>query len=126
MIENLRYGIYKVIPHDLLSVFEPHELDIIINGKEDINVSDLKANIKYTDYAPDDEVILWLWEYIEGLTQVELEHLLHFVTGNSRVPILGFKYLESNRGEIRPFEIRKIAFDPIEPYPKGHTCFNRL
>ena len=52
--------------------------------------------------------------------------MLHYVTGNSRVPLQGFKYLESNRGEFNLFEIRQIAYDALEPYPKGYTCFNRL
>lgn len=103
MIENLRYGIYKIIPHDLLSVFEPQELDIIINGKKEVDLKDLKENIKYTNYSLEDDVIEWFWEYMDNLNQEQLEHVLHFVTGNSRVPILGFKYLESNRGDFMRF-----------------------
>jgi hypothetical protein len=113
MIENLRYGIYKIIPPDLLSVFEPYELDIIINGKKDIDLDDLKNNTQYTNCKSKDQVCRWFWEYVEGLSQDQLEHVLHFVTGNSRVPILGFKYLESNRGEFQPFEIRQVAYDPV-------------
>lgn len=52
--------------------------------------------------------------------------MLHFVTGTGRVPMLGFKYLESNRGEFKPFHIMQVPFDPTNPYPKSHTCFNRL
>lgn len=126
MIENLRYGVYKIIPFHLLSVFEPHELDIIINGKKEIDLQDLKSNVKYTNYEASDEIIVWFWDYVEGLAQEQLEHVLHFVTGNSRVPILGFKYLESNRGEYQLFEIKQVPFNPKEPYPKSHTCFNRL
>jgi E3 ubiquitin-protein ligase HUWE1 len=48
------------------------------------------------------------------------------VTGNGRVPILGFKYLESNRGEFQKFHIKEVEYNPIDPYPKSHTCFNRL
>lgn len=98
MIENLRYGIYKIIPADLISVFEPHELDMIINGRKNIDISDLKNNIKYTGYHATDEVVRWFWSYVDSLSPEKLEHMLHFVTGNGRVPILGFKYLESNRG----------------------------
>lgn len=49
MIENIRYGIYKIIPPELLSVFEPQELDVIINGKKEIDLADLKKNVKYTN-----------------------------------------------------------------------------
>ena len=72
MIENIRYGIYKIIPADLLSVFEPHELDMIINGKNEIDLQDLKNNIQYTNYNPNDEVIQWFWEYVDSLDQEQL------------------------------------------------------
>ena len=42
------------------------------------------------------------------------------------MPLLGFKYLESNRGAYQLFTIKKIDYNPVEPYPKSHTCFNRL
>lgn len=126
MIEKLRYGIYKVVPYDLLSVFEPHELDMVINGRKEIDLSDLKLNVKYTNCGPTDGLVTWFWDYMHGLSQTQIENVLHFVTGNSRVPILGFKYLESNRGEYQLFEVKQVAFNPVEPYPKSHTCFNRL
>ena len=72
MIENLRYGIYRVIPHELLTVFEPHELDMIINGKKEIDVADLKANIKYTHCGAKDNLCRWFWDYIDTLSQQEL------------------------------------------------------
>jgi hypothetical protein len=39
--------------------------------------------------------------------------MLHFVTGNGRVPILGFKYLESNRGEYQTFEIKQVSYNEV-------------
>lgn len=71
---------------------------MIINGKKDIDIGDLKNNINYTGYKPTDQVVEWFWSYVESLNAEQLENMLHFVTGNGRVPILGFKYLESNRG----------------------------
>jgi hypothetical protein len=79
-------------------VFLPHELDIIVNGRQNINVSDLKDNTIYSGCSASDPVILWFWEFVFSLTQEKLALMLNFVTGNGRVPIMGFKYLESNRG----------------------------
>lgn len=42
------------------------------------------------------------------------------------MPILGFKYLESNRNQLVPFTIEKCDYEKGNPYPKGYTCFNRL
>ena len=92
-IESLKYGLNKIIPEELLAVFDPHELDMLMNGRQHIDVLDLKVNTVYTDFETHDPLILWFWAYAESLPQEKLAHFLHFVTGNSRVPILGFKYL---------------------------------
>jgi hypothetical protein len=63
---------------------------------------------------------------VEKYSQDRLRNLLHYCTGSVRVPILGFKYLESNRGEIKPFTVRLAEHTKGNPYPKSHTCFNRL
>lgn len=60
------------------------------------------------------------------MDQKKLTNLLHYCTGSTRVPILGFKYLESNRNNVAKFTIQKINYNPKDPYPKSYTCFNRL
>ena len=45
---------------------------MIINGKKEIDVQDLKKNIQYTGFAPTDQVITWFWEYIDQLDQEQL------------------------------------------------------
>ena len=60
-------------------------------------------------------------------TQEELSKFLQFSTGSSRVPIKGFKFLESNRGEIAKFCINSIDYNKKgNNYIKAHTCFNRI
>jgi hypothetical protein len=56
-------------------------------------VLDLKENTVYTDCTASHPVIEWFWEFVFSLNQEKLARMLHFVTGNGRVPILGFKYL---------------------------------
>ena len=52
---------------------------------------------------------------------------MFFVTGSSRVPIDGFKALESRKGNSYKFTIQRIVYDPERTnYCKAHTCFNRL
>ena len=80
----------------------------------------------YKDCNPNDKQIQWFWKHVQTLDQQKLGNLLHYVTGSRRVPILGFFFLESNRNEIRRFIIEKAAYEKVNPYPKGHTCFNRL
>ncbi len=70
-----------------------------------IDVQDWKKNTAYKGYQHDDPVIVWFWEIVLNLDQTKLSNLLHYVTGSNRVPILGFKFLESNRGQYARFLI---------------------
>ena len=49
--------------------------------------------------------------------------LLQFVTGSSKVPPGGFRYLQGHDGDARLFTIERLG--PTAA-PRAHTCFNRL
>ena len=52
---------------------------------------------------------------------------MQFCTGSARVPVGGFKELESNRGEVCKFTIMQIPYvSGVKNYIKAHTCFNRI
>lgn len=80
----------------------------------------------YKGYKHNDQIITWFWAVVMKFDQKKLCNLLHYCTGSTRVPILGFKYLESNRNTINKFTIEKVGFNRDNPYPKSYTCFNRL
>lgn len=61
ILQNLKLGLYSIVPPELLYVFEPHELDMIISGKQEINVDDLRVNTVYTGYKPSDHLIVIFW-----------------------------------------------------------------
>ena len=68
---------------------------------------------------------------METYSQIELSRILQFCTGTSRLPIEGFRALESNRGEKSMFCIQQIQYNntkrnQMSNVPKAHTCFNRL
>ena len=109
MLRPLLKGLFKVIPVGLLSVFEPHELEMMVNGPQFIDVKDWKQNTNYKGYKPNDQNIIWFWKVVEKFDQKQLANLLHYCTGSTRVPILGFRYLESNRNTINKFTLEKVA-----------------
>lgn len=125
-IKALKEGIEKVMPLNFLSIFEPYEMEMLLNGPQHINVQEWKASTQYKNCSLKDHHVQWFWRYVEALDQQKLGNLLHYVTGSRRVPILGFFYLESNRNQINRFTLEKVPFDKQNPYPKSHTCFNRL
>ena len=71
-------------------------------------MDDWRINTQYKDYNDYDDTIINFWTVISSLSQEQLSNFLLFCTGSSRVPIGGFKSLESNRGQISKFEIVKI------------------
>lgn len=91
-----------------------------------IDIEDWKRNTVYDCYERDDEVIRWFWELVEEYGQEGYRNLLHYATGSTRIPVMGFSKLQSNYGHIKRFTIRKVAYDETNPYPKSYTCFNRL
>ncbi|EGR30889.1 hypothetical protein IMG5_121350 [Ichthyophthirius multifiliis] len=126
-LESMCQEIYKVIPFEILSIFQSHELEMILNGITFINLDDWKNNTEYKgNYSSEHQVVKWFWQILSELNQQQLSRFLQFCTGCSQTPIEGFKKLESNRGDYQKFVIQQVEYDIKYPYPKSHTCFNRL
>ena len=58
----IKNGVYKVVPQNLLSVFEPYELEMILYGVPYIDVKDWRENTDYKgQFNPKHKVIEWFW-----------------------------------------------------------------
>ena len=126
-VNEIIKGINTIFDYNLLKIFTSEQLGLLINGTPFIDVYDWRLNTIYKNYKEYDNVIINFWEVISNLSQNDLSNFLLFCTGSSRVPIGGFKSLESNRGQISKFEIVKINYTPgVKNFLRVHTCFNRL
>ena len=126
-IKQIITGINTIFPVDYLKIFTSDQLGLLINGTPFIDTEDWRINTIYKNYNDYDDVIVNFWEIISNLSQEELSNFLLFCTGSSRVPIGGFKSLESNRGQISKFEIVKTEYyNGKKNFLRAHTCFNRL
>ena len=126
-VKEIIRGINAIFNVELLKIFTSDQLGLLINGTPFIDVDDWRINTQYKNYHEYDNVIIDFWEIISNLSQEDLSNFLLFCTGSSRVPIGGFKSLESNRGQISKFEIVKINYVPgAKNFLRVHTCFNRL
>lgn len=74
-------GFWQLIPRDLISIFNDHELELLISGLPDIDVADLRANTEYTGYTAASPVIQWFWQVVAEMDKQDLALLLQFVTG---------------------------------------------
>ena len=126
-INHIKKSIFSYIPESLIKIFSANELELILNGTPFIDVSDWIENTIYEGYSPSDDIIIKFWNIVKNLPQEKLSRLLQFSTGSTRVPVGGFKSLQSNRGKISPFSIYKVEYEEGKRnYIKAITCFNRI
>lgn len=128
-LSQLLQGFYEVIPPALISIFDFQELELIINGLPQIDVGDWEDSTVYGGaYHKDHKVIRWFWEIVGQMNQETRARLLQFSTGTSRVPVQGFKAMQSKDGKLNPFTIKAVPISKKSdaPFPVAHTCFNRI
>ena len=112
-----------MIPAELISIFDAHELELLISGLPDIDIEDLRAHTDYHGYKSTDITITHFWNAIKSLDKEEIALFLQFVTGTAKVPLEGFGALQGSDG-VRPFNIHKAYGTTL--LPAAHTCFNQL
>ncbi|XP_026435029.1 E3 ubiquitin-protein ligase UPL6-like isoform X1 [Papaver somniferum] len=119
-------GFSQLIQKDWISMFNEHELQLLISGSlEGLDVDDLRSHTHYSGgYHADHYVIEMFWGVVKSFSLENQKKFLKFVTGCSRGPLLGFKYLEPQ------FCIQRAAGDASEEaldrLPTSATCMNLL
>jgi len=88
-----------------------------------IDVNDWENNTDYEGYNKDDITIIYFWKCVRKFSHENRTKLLLFATGNSQVPVTGFKDLQGS-GKIQHFKLKKMGEE--KDLPKSHTCFNRI
>jgi E3 ubiquitin-protein ligase HUWE1 len=122
-IKSYLDGFYELVNPELIAIFTPRELELLISGLPDIDVLDLKKNTEYTGWKATDKEIEWFWNIMFSLSRKEKASFLQFVTGSSKVPLSGFSELQGMRG-IQRFSIHKTPQKGA--LMSAHTCFNSL
>ncbi|XAR49722.1 Ubiquitin--protein ligase [Bertholletia excelsa] len=119
-------GFQQLIQKDWIDMFNEHELQLLISGSVDgFNVEDLQVHTNYAGgYHSDHYVIHMFWEVLRNFSRENQMKFLKFVTGCSRGPLLGFKYLEPL------FCIQRAAGnaseEALDRLPTSATCMNLL
>lgn len=122
-IDSFLQGFHQLIPQELISIFNEQELELLICGLPDIDISDMKLNTEYRGFTRTSQVIQWLWQVVEDYDKNHRALFLQFVTGTSKVPLEGFKALQGMHG-VQPIQIHRIS--GVDRLPSAHTCFNQL
>uniref|UniRef100_A0A8C6TB35 HECT-type E3 ubiquitin transferase n=1 Tax=Neogobius melanostomus TaxID=47308 RepID=A0A8C6TB35_9GOBI len=125
--ESLVRGFYEVVDVRLVSVFDARELELVIAGTAEIDLSDWRNNTEYRGGYHDNHIVIrWFWTAVERFNNEQRLRLLQFVTGTSSILYEGFASL---RGSDRPRRFCVEKWSKITSLPRyfGHTlALNRL
>ncbi|CAN1806313.1 E3 ubiquitin-protein ligase UPL6 [Linum perenne] len=119
-------GFQQLIQKDWIDMFNEHELQLLISGSlESLDVDDLRTHTNYAGgYHKEHYVIEMFWDVLKGFSLENQKKFLKFVTGCSRGPLLGFKYLEPL------FCIQRAGGsateEALDRLPTSATCMNLL
>ncbi|UJR25736.1 hypothetical protein I4U23_007086 [Adineta vaga] len=119
--EAFYYGFHSVCSSNALLLLVPEELEMLICGMQQCNLSNLAKITKYENCHPNENFIKWFWQVVEEMSSEKQRRLLLFVTGSDRMPIGGLSEMT--------FKIAKVSSNRCkvnELLPMSHTCFNQL
>ena len=84
-IEAFLDGFYDLIPPELITIFSPTELELLICGITEVDIADLKANTDYHQFRDGEDTITWFWDCLFSFSNEEKALFIQFVTGTSKV-----------------------------------------
>ena len=113
-------GFLSVIPRSLLTLFDSHDLDLLISGTPTLNIHEIKHAVRYSGYTISSPQIKQLWYLVDHFTPDLQSKFLRFFTGLSRLPSGGIKNLTDNRGNKATLQISSSS-NPRR-LPEAHTC----
>ena len=103
------------------------ELNLILNGKNKMDVEEIRAYTIYQSSKNDkpnavpfgehSENVGWLWMLLRKLDFENQGKFLLFVTGTSCIPLDGYN---------PPFNVTDGEDMAVDSLPKAHTCFNQI
>lgn len=69
-MDAIKKGFYKVVPENLVAVFEPYQMEMLLYGVPYIDVKDWKENTEYKgQFTQKHPVIIWFWNELENYDQ---------------------------------------------------------
>ncbi|KAE9024778.1 hypothetical protein PF004_g3536 [Phytophthora fragariae] len=116
-------GFYEAVPQRMLLPFDYEELDYLLCGSEEIDVSDWKHHTHIHVTLESRQEVAWFWDVVKEMSGVYQKRLLQFATGCSRVPLVGFQGLTSYDGQLCKFTLTDAG---DVKYFRSHACHNML
>uniref|UniRef100_G1R0Q4 E3 ubiquitin-protein ligase n=1 Tax=Nomascus leucogenys TaxID=61853 RepID=G1R0Q4_NOMLE len=86
-------GFNEVAPLEWLRYFDEKELELMLCGMQEIDMSDWQKSTIYRHYTKNSKQIQWFWQVVKEMDNEKRIRLLQFVTGTCRLPVGGFAEL---------------------------------
>lgn len=125
--DSLLNGLGDVLPIELLPLFTPHELELLVCGPNEINIDLLKSCTEYKGVKEEDEHIQYFWNTLEHhMTKIELSNFIKFVSASSRLPSSASDFLMPFKIEKPDSNMKNMKTNPDSYLPKVYTCFFQM
>ncbi|XP_062331173.1 probable E3 ubiquitin-protein ligase HECTD2 isoform X1 [Osmerus eperlanus] len=111
------HGFHSVCSSDALMLLRPEEVEVLVCGSPNLDMSTLQRLAQYEGYSKTDPTVRAFWEVVLAFPPEMQKKLLHFSTGSDRVPVGGVADLN--------FKISRMDVS-TDWLPVSHTCFNQI
>jgi len=117
-MEAIKRGFGTIIPAEYLGMFSWQELESVICGEPELDISQLKASTIYEGVSPSAPHIQYFWQAMEELTPEQHEKFLQFAWARPRMPLSG-----KNRSLTIQGPPPTSQENPNMWLPTSRTCF---
>jgi E3 ubiquitin-protein ligase HUWE1 len=77
-IDSFLDGFYDLVSPELISIFSPTELELLICGLPDVDIEELRSTTEYRQYRENDQVIVWFWDVLRSFNRENRALFLQF------------------------------------------------
>ena len=112
-------GVQDFCPRESFHALPAVGLQLVIEGRRDIDVSQWRANTDVKGAASDSPTVDLFWTVVSELSNMDRTKLLCFSIGTTSLPSNGFEGLKPK------FQL-VLGSNKIDELPTSHTCFHML
>jgi hypothetical protein len=121
----MRDGLASIIPSTLLPLLTWDQLELLVCGKDGVDIDLLQENTEYDDdVSPDSEHIQSFWRVLRSFDNEDRSKFLKFVWARERLPNTSAEFHQ--RFKIQAAVGEGPKDNPDGYLPKAHTCFFSL
>jgi hypothetical protein len=117
--EAFQQGFLTCLDRRSLSLFDPDILQSVVEGVQEIDISELRRYTRYVGWDASHRTIKDFWSIVKKYDTDEKKKLLEFVTASDRVPVGGMRNLQ--------FVVQRNGVGDIDGHlPTSYTCYGTL